>query len=393
MFHCFVVIQRCTSVQEILTGSGLELSIDENEDYVSCVECCEGKAPPGVGFFSIAGLIVEESVVPQLERFRNLKKNIVAHFTTTAEHSLIHVMTESEYSELKRIGLRISMIAYSIIYHGDSFRSFENRVCEEVASKVNIGNINHSMSFFRRFLVATDDVIRKRLQMFLNTPLKCTQKLPPICIKPDKFTKKGEANQAVIIRHPCLTNGVLFRETYVGHLPSDTSSTGQELTELLIQSVQSTVDYQPPSRLRDTFCGIACDGAYLNLNLDRHFAQQTEMPEQFLKEATRHDYAHKIELLDLHARDGLSWIRNLDRDIKTFMKDNKDYDRRVKIQEKCTETGVQFYCFVLYSDTRFAQYRHRTYFVFIVLHGVLYRYDFSTCIYLEQNIYFYSNIY
>lgn len=265
------------------------------------------------------------------------------------------------------------MHAYSIIYHGNSFRTFEDRVCEDIATKVVVGNINHSMNFFRRFMASVTSVLRTRIQKFFQEPLACTNKLPPICIKPDKFSKDGKSNQAVVIRHPCLKKGKLFRETYIGHLPADTSTTGKQLTDLMIESVQNSINYDPPSLLRDVFGGIASDGAYIAMHIDQHFAQEMQLPPEFVKQVTIHDYAHKLELVDLHARRDLTWIDTLDKDIKEFMKENKDYGRRVAIQQKCEELNVKFYAFVLYSDTRFAQYRHRTYRVFLDLYRVLYR--------------------
>ena len=358
---------------QLLSQSGLPMSLYSDEKYIYCEECGEGKEPPGTGFFSVDGIDLQEPVFPQPQGFRNLKKHLVRHFTTTAEHSHVYVPTEEENTTLRLIGLRNAMTAYSIIYHGNSFASFEDRVCQDIAAKIDVGNINHSMFFFYKFLENTYDVVRQRVREFFNTPLPCTNRLPVICVKPDKFSKGGTSNQAVMVRHPCLKNGEFMRETYIGHLPANSASTGQELTELLINSLHETLAYQPESRLRDVFAGIACDGAYLSLNIETHMSQQLQLPSDYVHEVTRHDFGHRIELVDLHAREFILWIRNLDRDLKEFMKDNKDYGQRDRLEKKCVEMGKEFYCFVLYSDTRFAQYRHRTYKVFIKMYPVLYR--------------------
>ena len=234
------------------------------------------------------------------------------------------------------------------------------------------GNINHSSHFLRRFLNTAFAYLQQNVQTFLATNLECTGNLPVICIKPDKFTKKGQSNQAVIIRYPALKHGKLFRETYLGHLPCGESSTGHAVTELMMRSLYETTGYDL-SVARDVISGIACDGAYISTHISMHLAEQIQVPLDFAKQATTWDFAHRIERLDLHAREKSKWIFHLDSQIRSFMKDNKDHGQRRRIEEKCVELGIQFRAFVLYSDTRFAQYRDRTYNVFVHLNGVLYK--------------------
>ena len=181
--------------------------------------------------------------MPQPIKFRNLKRHLADHFQSAFHNETISRMTNQRESNktLTSIGLSVSMAAYSIIFHGEPFRAFENRMTEHVAARIQVGNINHSSHFLRRFLNTAFAYLQQNVQTFLATNLECTGNLPVICIKPDKFTKKGQSNQAVIIRHPALKHGKLFRETYLGHLPCGESSTGHAVTELRMRSLYETV--------------------------------------------------------------------------------------------------------------------------------------------------------
>lgn len=174
-------------------------------------------------------------------------------------------------------------------------------------------------------------------------------------------------------KNPCLQKWHLFRDTYAGHLEADKVTTGLQVTKLMVDSVQRTVKSEPQRLLWNVFAGTSCDSAYLSLNIDKYFAEEMHIPVDLVPQVTIHDYAHRMDLVDYWARKNVSWITNLGQDVTLFMKINKNFEERIAIQQKCRQLNIVFFELVLYSDTRFAQHRYRTYRVFLELYQVLYR--------------------
>lgn len=158
--------------------SDLTLLLTEDANYLACKQCTEFMTPPGVGFFKLADInCMTNPVFPQ-SAFRNLKKNIISHIQSRGHVEALassNIATRSEKS-LNAIGMKVAMVAYSTIYNGEPFRIFEKRVCELIAAKTEMGNINHSQQFFRRFMENCYNIVLTDVRSFLSNPLLCTGK-------------------------------------------------------------------------------------------------------------------------------------------------------------------------------------------------------------------------
>ena len=146
------------------------------------------------------------------------------------------------------------------------------------------------------------------------------------------------------------------------------------LTDLMLETFNEAVPSEL-SVLRDTFIGTGADGGYATAGFEHQLADKFHLPLEFTKEVNRWDFAHRIELVDEHARNerGNGWIDNMDQQMKAFMTAYKEYNGRLLIIRTCQQLGIDFAEFIFYSDTRFAQYRKRTYRVFLHLYPVLYK--------------------
>ena len=114
-------------------------------------------------------------------------------------------------------------------------------------------------------------------------------------------TNKKEGSQAVIVRHPSLKNGKLFRETYVDHAKVEESGS-EYWAKLMINSIQSNFGFTD-LEIRQVFAGAAADGQYIKCNLDRHLSNVLNLPFEFTSVVTICDYCHMLEREDVHAKE------------------------------------------------------------------------------------------
>ena len=356
-------------------------NVTDDQQYVQCQFCTTTTSPPNFGYFNIGDMNIDDSPNILDRRFRQVKDYLKKHLKK-AKHrrNTSQLFNDSCKSRITDIGTKLSMIAYDVMYTGESFTSFERRVTIAIGSKVDLGNVNHSELFFRNYMTSVYNVLTRQVVKFLSTKVKCTGRPPLVCIKPDKFTKKGRSNQAVVIRHVSIQDGKLFRETYVGHDDADIiRGDGLNLTKLMLSTLKKLLGDGDEAQVslctvRDLIGAVACDGAYISLNISKHIASELKLPISFMEEATSWDFAHKLERADLHTSEQHQWVADMNIRIKAFMDAHKDHKPRLDLKEMCEKMSIPFLEFVSFSDTRFAQYRHRTYDVFLKLYPALYRY-------------------
>lgn len=265
----------------------------------------------------------------------------------------------------------VSGVAYEVICSGQSFREFSRQISMLDVNGVDVGNINHSINFLSQFLENIYAELLESFAKFLHTSLPCTGQLPPLCLKPDKFTHKHQGAQGLIVRHPCLKNGRLFKETYVSHAKVEDSGCQYWIT-LMIDAIKTQFNYTD-AELRQVFAGFAADGQYIQLHAEHHLAKTLFLPEKFTHDASVWDYCHKLERADFHARKTNNWINKADDVRRMIVNEVKFGNARTQLQRICKEIEVPHREFVSFSDTRFAEYRLCTYKVFLDMHHPLYR--------------------
>ena len=100
--------------------------------------------------------------------------------------------------------------------------------------------VNHSREFIRHFVKPVYQVRLDRLKCVLAKPLPCTGKQSPFAILGDKGTIKRDVTQHTLIRVVSLKKNNLFQKFYLSH-PEVTSHTAENVTELLLSSIQNTL--------------------------------------------------------------------------------------------------------------------------------------------------------
>ena len=159
------------------------------------------------------------------------------------------------------MGRRLGTLAYFLYYNNLPFSLFESFLPWFALNNIDIiGEINHSRWFVQKFVDSVYAVLLERLKRFLQKPLSCTGKPSPLAILGDKGTIKRDVTQPTLIRVASPAKNKICRKFYMSH-PEVLSHTGDNVTELLLHSIKTTLGWSTPE-IRQQFCGGSFDGQY-----------------------------------------------------------------------------------------------------------------------------------
>ena len=152
--------------------------------------------------------------------------------------------------------------------------------------------------------------------------------------------------------------------------PEVLSHTGDNVTELLLQSIQTTLGWST-LEIRERFCGGSFDGQYFKLNVPKHLAAKLSLDSDFTEDAIIWDVAHRIELACEDVKKITPWLQELDTTLQSVMTKFNLGTHHTNLREISEEMEIDFREFCLFSETRFIQYAHRTYDHFVLMYPVL----------------------
>ena len=125
----------------------------------------------------------------------------------------------------REMGRRLGTLAYFLYYNDLPFSLYESLLPWFTLNHIDVGEINHSREFVRKFVDSVHAVLVDRLKKFLQKPLPSTGKPSPIAILGDKGTIKRDVTQPTLIRIASPSKNKLFRKFYMSH-PEVLSHTG-----------------------------------------------------------------------------------------------------------------------------------------------------------------------
>ncbi len=134
-------------------------------------------------------------------KFRNLKKNLKRHKQRQLHQENLkdknaeEQRSAREFLRQRSIGLVIGRTCYQIFKSGNPFTDFENLIYLQSINGADVGNINHSNEFPRAFMPYVADVVKNRVNEFIQTPLMQTGHQPMLNISADKATYKHRTRQ------------------------------------------------------------------------------------------------------------------------------------------------------------------------------------------------------
>ena len=349
------LLQDCKTVDDI-TESFDELVVEEETDMILCELCfveneSAGARTPGQFKFKTVDETMDEGS-KQSRPFINLKAAIKKHFKTTLHTNNWEAWKQKEdaneafKSRVHEVGMRIARICYAGYKGGSSKRNFEQEILKAVLNGCDMGDINHSDQFPRKFRPFVKREIRNRTKKFLNSRLEQTGFEPALNISADKGTNVHRSRQFTTVKtcvpdSPNLINSVFLGHPVVKHHAGVdvTASIEEELKEFGIKSSQLE--------------GASFDGAYFHQSVPEHLKASMDISEQFV---ATHDPLHITGIKDAHIRKDLdySWLTKVQEicsEIYNKFNWGKNYEL---LLDTCKELEMTLASLTKFSKTRFA---------------------------------------
>ena len=267
-------IDKSRSVKE-LVDVFVELSHNEEKMFVSYIVCNPPESTTNVGtpktprpgvFFYTEDMLEDYQNNNMPRNFRNLKKSIKRHFSTTG-HTLAIRSAEAMFEDNQRFvsktqdaGMRCGRWLYHIFSKGRPYSDYPDLIATDVMNGAYCGNINHSEKFPPAVLPHIAEAIKKRKVKFLTTPLVQTGFKVPIKIIADKDTRKHRTRQVVLITLIVPDSPNLIQAVYLGHPVVDDHS-GPGVAQNLIGVVEKS------GIIAEQIEGQSYDGQYFHLSV------------------------------------------------------------------------------------------------------------------------------
>lgn len=369
------IFQSCRSISDI-TSFFEEFSFSEKDSTIICRVCVpDGTLLPNQKGLNCHPSIFTYSVENGIDfpvgsnlppKFRNLKRHLKDHLSSTSHKKSLELIEETAKEKLKyanreiEVGMRIGRIAYKLYYKGRPYTDFEEEIALNIQNGCDMGDINHSIAFAKKFLPYVSNVVKNRLKAFLNNRLIQTGFQPPLKIIADKATWKHRTRQFIMAVTVIPDSAQLIQALYLGH-PVIKAHNGQAVAESIISCMS---EY---SITKAQFNGGSFDGQYFNLSvpdyLSSHFSGEDKT--YFYD----WDPMHKAGLIDNHLRRNVkfSWIVAITETISSIFGEfnyGKEYENLR--DASCQQFNLdepdgpgQQNCFkspIFFSETRFANY-------------------------------------
>lgn len=231
----------------------------------------------------------------QSQQFRNLKIHLKNHLNSqTHKESLkkANAMEELKTKEDQR-NKKIGMVLGRLIYHlqklGRPNTDFTPLVDILQKSGVDVGEINHSAEFVKKFSPVCASVVNSKIKEHLETRLPQTGQRPPVKIVCDKATWQHKTKQLTGVVTVVPDSEVPIQAFYLG-APNCPGGKGPEL-------VKTTTDLTDLYIKSEQYLGSSTDGAYHTTHFGDH------LDDHYDKKG-HHDVdpLHKAGTQDTHMR-------------------------------------------------------------------------------------------
>ncbi len=229
----------------------------------------------------------------------------------------------------------------------------------------------HSRWFFEKLRTSMTITMKNRISEYLHSVDPVTQRRRPFGITLDKVTLLKRSMQVTIMI--VMIDGQLT-PLYLQSPLCQTELTGEDLASNCVRVLESFG--LKKNALQEQFTGCAVDGAYINLQIEKHLCQKLGMRERWL--TVSWDSAHLLELAinDAKKQSKFSWLQRFIKTCGTIMKKysyGKSYEHLLEAAELVEEQILQPKQFHI---TRFVQSELRVYETVLR--------DWSTLYYLQE---------
>lgn len=234
------IVKHARSMDKILSCG---FSYNKDTETVTCSICNDGEhsgLQEKTGQFVYAkenGMSFEETdFLPR--KFSMLKKSLVRYIQTRKAHSLKirdkeeKEMLANEWKNKNQVaGMNLGRLCMKNFILGRPYSDYEYDVLVSKMNGISVGELNHSRKFPAAFRSSVCEVVHMRGKRYLQTPLKQTGFLPPVCLSADKGTFKHRSRQFL----SCLTvmpgGNILLKPLTCGQPVVTEGSSGIKLTK------------------------------------------------------------------------------------------------------------------------------------------------------------------
>lgn len=205
------------------------------------------------------------------KKFSNMKVSVIRHEESKSHKDNVEKQPRKELEDIlpatdkeKPAAMACGRSAYQAIRSQQSQQSYIESIANKAADGIDVGDINHSEAFAKKFTTALHTVIKDKLKEVISEPLPATGLPAPIAVVADKATFGRNTYLITGITAPLqgkMTTAVID----VGVVPDHT---GAGLAQQQIHSLKEFVK-ELPFRL----IGASYDGAFHHDNVPRHIIE------------------------------------------------------------------------------------------------------------------------
>ena len=281
-----------------------------------------------------------------------MKKSLKRHFETD-----IHIKNWNIWSKkndekravVKRnheVGMRLARLCYVDYKEGNSKRHYEQEVLKAVQNGLDMGEINHSDQFPRKFRPFVQKQIHERTKTFLNNRLEQTGFEPSLNISADKGTNIHRSRQFTTVKtcvpnSPNLISNIFLGEPVVKEHDGEgvTKSIAEEINKFRIKS--------------DQIEGASFDGAYFHQSVLNHMKTTLNLTETFF---ASHDPLHRAGIVDVHIRkdSDYSWLTSVQETCSEIYNKFNYGKNHELLRDTCKDLEMTLASLTKFSKTRFA---------------------------------------
>lgn len=189
--------------------------------------------------FKYSGNDYEDNI--QTREFMNIKGALKKHLKSQ-KHLTKETQAKREVEKNKQLlsrnqlaGLNLGRLVYANVKLRQSLKMFEEQVLILHLSGAEVGNINNSEIFVRKFRPELAEVVRQIKTKFLSTPLKATGFLPPGSFTADGATFKKRSRQFAGFTVPVPDSKELIQSIFLAADLLTDGKTGVLLTESILE--------------------------------------------------------------------------------------------------------------------------------------------------------------
>ena len=259
------VWKECSSIDDINNKTDFVYR-DEGKGYFEC-EVCQRKV-------SEYGIELESDFRGKVQssKFRNTKMSLKYHLekkshTENVEKlEVIEARETREENRSRKVGLNLGLLSYYLLHQGRPESDYTTLVDILDRSGSDVGDLNHSFNFVRKWSQSCSRVIERRVQTFFSSRLPQTGQKPKAKVNTDSATWQHRTRDVVGLTTVVPDSPKLIQSLYIKSRWS-LGSSGAEKAKVIVEALE-------PFITGEQYQGLSADGGLLSTHAGDYVAGQ-----------------------------------------------------------------------------------------------------------------------